>query len=214
MVDINLYHELRKENPAKARELVRKVLNQTGGNVSKTARILRIDRKTVRRARDGTLDDLPRKPKKVWSKIDPDYELLIVKEARETGFGYRRLSKHLSRKYGLLILESTIRSVLKRNKVEKKKVRVQRGTRRLYNYETLQPFEKFQLDTKYLLDKDSLPERVYKHIKEKGLPPYEWNLVDVATRLSFTAYSYRLNSSFGYYAVHVVVKDAQCQNGS
>ena len=198
MVDINLYHELRKENPAKARELVRKVLKQTGGNVSETARILRIDRKTVRRARDGTLDDLSRKPRKVWNKIDPDYESLIVKEARETGFGYRRLARYLFRKYGLLISENTVRSVLKRNRVERKRVKVRRGSRRLYNYEALQPFEKFQLDTKYLLDKDSLPERVYRHIKEKGLPLYEWNLIDVATRLRFTAYSYRPNSSFGF----------------
>ena len=43
-LNINLYHELRKANPVKARELVRKVLNQNGGNVSKTARILGIDR--------------------------------------------------------------------------------------------------------------------------------------------------------------------------
>jgi len=35
-----LYHELREIEPSKARQLVRKVLKQTGGNVSKTARIL------------------------------------------------------------------------------------------------------------------------------------------------------------------------------
>ena len=102
-LNINLYHELRKENPARARELVRKVLEQNNGNVSKTARILGIDRKTVRRARDGTLDDLPRKPKRVWNKIDSEFETLIVEEAKETGFGYKRLSKHLYRKYGLSI---------------------------------------------------------------------------------------------------------------
>jgi len=197
-LNINLYHELRKENPARARELVRKVLEQNNGNVSKTARILGIDRKTVRRARDGTLDDLPRKPKRVWNKINSEHESLIMKEAKETGFGYKRLSKYLYRKYGLSISENTVKSVLKRCKVEKKEVKVRRGTRRLYNYEALLPFEKFQLDTKHLLDKEALPDRVYNHIKEKGLPVYEWNLVDVATRLRFTAYSYRLNSSFGY----------------
>ncbi len=119
MVDINLYHELRKENFAKARELVRKVLKQTNGNVSKTARILRIDRKTVRRARDGTLNDPLRKPKKVWNKVGPGYESLIVKEDKEAGFGYRRLARYLFRRYGLSISENTVRDVLKRNRVER-----------------------------------------------------------------------------------------------
>ncbi|MEO2068385.1 MAG: helix-turn-helix domain-containing protein [Desulfurobacteriaceae bacterium] len=52
------------ENPARARELVRKVLEQNKENVSKTAKVLNIDRKTVRRARDGTLEDLPGNPRK------------------------------------------------------------------------------------------------------------------------------------------------------
>ena len=197
-VDINLYHELRKENPARARELVRKVLKQNRGNVSITARILKIDRKTVRRARDGTLNDLSRKPKRVWNRIDSEFEELIVNEAKRTGFGYRRLSKYLSSRYGLMVSENTVKSVLKRRKPFRRKARVRRGSRRLYNYESLLPFERFQLDTKHLLDKSSLPERTYNHIKEKGLPVYEWNLIDVATRLRFTAYSYRLSSIYGY----------------
>jgi DNA-binding NtrC family response regulator len=49
------YHELAEISKQKARELVRKVLEKNMGNVSKTARILGIARKTVRRARDGTL---------------------------------------------------------------------------------------------------------------------------------------------------------------
>ena len=197
-LNINLYHELRKANPAKARELVRKVLNQNGGNVSKTARILGIDRKTVRRARDGTLEDLPRRPKNPGNKLDTEFESLLIREAKETGFGYRRLSKHVYRKYGLLISENTVKAVLRRNKVRGKRVKVRRGSRRLYNYEALLPFERFQLDTKHILDKSTLPERIYNHIKEKGLPIYEWNLVDVATRIRFTAYSYSLNSTYGY----------------
>ena len=48
-----VYHDLRKTSPEAARLLVRRVLEQQGGNVSKTARILGISRKTVRRAREG-----------------------------------------------------------------------------------------------------------------------------------------------------------------
>lgn len=49
------YHDLRKLSPEFARETVRKVLEKNSGNVSKTAKILGISRKTVRRARDGSL---------------------------------------------------------------------------------------------------------------------------------------------------------------
>ncbi len=60
---ISVYHELRKASPERARLLVRKVLDQNGGNVSKTAKVLGISRNTVGRARDGTLNDLSRAPK-------------------------------------------------------------------------------------------------------------------------------------------------------
>ena len=50
-----IYHELRKIEPSKARELVRAVLERQNGNVSKTARILGISRQTVRRAKRGSL---------------------------------------------------------------------------------------------------------------------------------------------------------------
>jgi len=56
------YHELRMIAPRKAREVVRKILAGTGGNVSETARIAGISRHTVRRARDGALDDRSRRP--------------------------------------------------------------------------------------------------------------------------------------------------------
>jgi hypothetical protein len=38
------------------------------------------------------------------------------------------------------------------------------------------PFSEFQLDTKHLLDKNTLPKEVYEHIKDYNLPLYEWNL--------------------------------------
>ena len=44
-----LYHDLRIIAPCKAREVVRKVLVHTNGNVAKTARILGISRPTEER---------------------------------------------------------------------------------------------------------------------------------------------------------------------
>ena len=194
---IKLYHELRKASPEKARELVRKVLEQNKGNVSKTAKILGISRNTVRRARDGPLKDLSRRPKNSPNKTNSILEELITKEAKKTGFRYRRLTKYLERKYGLSISENTIKAILKRNRVEKKKRKSASGKYRdLYDYENLTPFSHFQLDTKHLLDFSSLPKEVYNHMIKAKLPKYELSFIDIATRARFSWYCYELSSHY------------------
>lgn len=194
---IKLYHELRKASPEKARELVRKILQQNKGNVSKTAKILGISRNTVRRARDGPLKDLSRRPKNCPNKTDSKLENLILEEARKTGFRYRRLANYLERKYGLSISENTIKAILKRNKVKRKRRKSATGKYRdLYDYENLTPFTHFQLDTKHLLDFSSLPRQVYNHMIKANLPKYELSLIDVATRARFSWYCYELNSHY------------------
>lgn len=194
-----IYHELRKIEPSKARELVRAVLERQKGNVSKTARILGISRQTVRRARDGSLGDKSRRPHRIPRKTDTFLEKLIVEEAKRTGFRYRRLTSYLKRKYSVEISENTIKAILRRHNIEKRKKKSHTGKyRTLYDYEALLPFEKFQLDTKHLLDKKSLPKEVYEHMKKHKLPRYEWNIIDVGTRTRFTAYSYELSAVFGF----------------
>jgi len=108
------YHEMRKIAPEKARELVRKVLQHQKGSVSHTASILGITRATVRRARDGTPEDLPRRPKTSPRRINFGLEKLIVKEAHNTSFRYRRLTGYLQKKYSLTFSEHTVRAILKR----------------------------------------------------------------------------------------------------
>ena len=95
-----------------------------------------------------------------------------------------RLSKLLWRKYTLAISPNTIKAILRRHGQRRKKRRVRRGSRPLYDYEHLLPFEEMQVDTKYILDQDSLSREVYEHIKACGLPIYQWSLPDVATRVS------------------------------
>ena len=95
-----------------------------------------------------------------------------------------RLSKLLWRKYTLGISHNTIKAILRRHGQRRKRRRVRRGSRPLYDYEHLLPFEEMQVDTKYILDQDSLPRDVYGHIKACGLPIYQWSLPDVATRVS------------------------------
>jgi len=200
------YHELRKISPSKARELVRKVLERANYNVSLASRILGISRRTVRRARDGPLEDRSRRPHHCPRRTPEFLEELILREARRTGFRARNLASYMERKYGLRFKESTIKVILKRNGVSKRMRKSAKGIyRALYDYEALLPFQEFQLDTKHLLDKYSLPKEVYEHIKRRRLPLYEWNMIDIATRARFTAYSYELSSVFGMMFIVMVV---------
>jgi putative transposase len=99
-------------------------------------------------------------------------------------------------RYGHEVSMYTVKKVLKRNSVKKKKIRNKaRPVRHLYDYAHLSPFREFQLDTKHILDHKALPEDVYKHIVDKKLPKYEWNMIDSATRTRFTAYSHTLDSA-------------------
>ena len=192
------YHELRELSPQKARELVRKVLEKQGGDVSKTARVLHISRHTVRRARDGALEDHSRRPLNSPTKTASHFEKLIVQEGKRTGFRYRRLAGYLQRKFSIRFSEDTVKAILRRQGVKKKTRKTANARRRpLYDYEALMPFQQMQLDTKHILDKDALPAEVYAHIKHYHLPLYEWNLIDVATRIRFTAYSHELSAVFG-----------------
>ena len=115
------YHEMRKLSPEKARELVRIVFEKNNQNISKTAKILGISRKTVRRAINGPLSDISRKPKSSPNKTPPSFEELIIKEAKRTGFRYRRLKSFFERKYSLSFSENTIKAILKRNGISKEK---------------------------------------------------------------------------------------------
>lgn len=192
------YHELRGLSPAKARDIVVKVLKQNQGNVARTAAILGICRRTVRRARDGALHDRSRRPACSPRKTPLTFEKLIITEAKRTHFRYRRLAAYLHRKFSLSFSEHTIKAILKRNRVARVTRKSASGERRhLYDYESLTPFAEYQLDTKHLLDQHALPAGVYDHMYQKGLPRFEWHLMEVATRTRFTAYSYELSAAFG-----------------
>ncbi|HHS49169.1 MAG TPA: IS481 family transposase, partial [Desulfurella acetivorans] len=69
-----------------------------------------ISRNTVRRARDGSLEDLSRRPHHSPTKTEHTLEELIVKESQTTGFRYRRLSSYLQKKYSIEISEDTIKA--------------------------------------------------------------------------------------------------------
>lgn len=200
------YHEIRQLSDSKAREVILEVLKRKLGNVSATARTLKIQRRTVRRARDGTRSDLSRRPHCSPKKTEPFLEGLTVREGEITGYRYRRLAGLLYDKYGLTIAEETVKAILRRNKVSRKYVRTANKRRRpLYDYEALAPFAEMQLDTKHILDLDALPPEVYAHIVRHKLPRYEWNIIDAATRIRFTAYSHELSATFGWLFIFIVI---------
>ena len=127
-------------------------------------------------------------------------------EAKRTHFRYRRLTAYLYNKYHLVFSEHTIRAILKRNHVVRQTRKTKSGSvRHLYDYEHLPPFTEFQLDTKHLLDQHALPSDVYDHMMERGLPCYEWRLMEMATRSRFTAYSYTLSATFGFLFLTLVL---------
>ncbi len=200
------YHELRKESPEIARKLVRKVLLKNGGNISKAASLLGIQRKTVCRARDGTLPDRSRKPIHSPKKTSVGAERYVVAAARQTGYRYRRLKNFLQQRDSICFSEHTIRGILSRHQVFSKRVRTANKRRRpLYDYAHLEPFAQMQLDTKHILDLNALPREVYDHIKHSGLPLYEWNIIDAATRTRFTAYSHELSALFGKMFISLIL---------
>jgi len=207
------YHEIRVLSPEKAREALLKVLGKNGGNVSKTARILRICSKTVRRGRDGTLEDISKVPNHSPGKTECFLEGLIVKEGKCTGYRYRRLSGLMWDKYGYIVPESTVKAILRRNKVRKKKVRTaNKRSRPLYDYEALEPFAEMQVDTKHVLDLNALPEAVYSHIMRYNLPLYEWNIIDAKTKARFTAYSHELSATHGWLFMIMVLSWLRAHN--
>ena len=203
---MGLYHSMRSEHGAEtARGLTRKILEQKNGNVSRAASILGCSRLCVRRARDGCLDDEDRTPKKQPKKIATDLEVLLLKERKTTGYGRRRLSRHLLMKYGITVSENTVKRVLKRGKVRKNVAR--RGNRSpkpLYDYAALLPFEEGQVDTKYIEDYGALGPMVFR-LRQYGLPLYQWTYIDAKTKMRFLAYSHSLGREYGWTFMSLVI---------
>jgi len=75
-----------------------------------------------------------RKPNSSPNKTPPNFEDLIVNEAKRTGFRYRRLKSFFERKYSLSFSENTIKAILRRNGISKEKRKRKKSGRHLYDY--------------------------------------------------------------------------------
>ncbi len=195
---MKLYHEMKQDCGAvAARSLVRKELVRKNGNVTAVANALGCSRLTVRRARDGILEDEDRTPHLQPRKTQTMLTALIVREQKKTHYGRKRLHRHLKSRLGIIVSAHTLRHVLRREgTVKRNKRRSSRESKPLYDYEHLLPFEEGQIDTKYVDDYGALGDLVFL-LRRHDLPPYQWTYVDAKTKTRFLAYSYSINSTFG-----------------
>ena len=206
------YQELkRKYGEIVAREMLLECLEQQGQNISQTAREMQCNRRTVMKALEkqsqGDLKDLPHTPRNQPAKTSDEIEAKVIDWRQKTKRGKRRLKNILKDEEGISLSVSTIGKILKRNKVKMrdKKRKHRSSNPPAYNFSALLPFEQWQYDTKDYLDKQALKQELYDHVLKYKLPPYQWTMIDVKSRIRFLAYSYQLTRGNGM-AFELLVK--------
>ena len=198
---ITLKQETRDEF---ARKVLLENLRFNKGNVKKTAEQMRCSRNTIylaleKEEKNDLTDDshIPKTPHPNTTSFET--EDLIIKRRKETGFGKRRLRWYIAVRDDLVIPESTIGKILKKNNLTRRKKRVRREYHRVkYQWDKILPFEEAEMDTKYILDKQTLPKEVYDYVKESDfIPKYQWTFTEPVTRMRFLAWSYSCDWACG-----------------
>ncbi len=146
---------------------------------------------------------IPKTHKKSASKQDEELIVDLFKN-KKISVGINQMKLTLDRRFGenqgLAHLSlGQLKGIYKRNKLKTAIVRSANGERKhLYDYQAIACFQFMHLDVKYVLDKHALPEDIYELLSHNGAPIFEWNLIDAKSRTRFMAYSYGLNSEFGF----------------
>ena len=156
------------------------------------------------------LKSCSRRPKSNKRCLSGEEESLILNKHAKASYGPKRMRKHLDRqgydtKYTYTLAK--VKGVYKRNELQAKKIRTANGNRRpLYDYLKLSAFERLQYDTKYIADQKALPKEIYQKFKySEELPKYQWTITDAKTKTRFLAWSYTLDSSFGFWFLEFVI---------
>ncbi len=200
-INYNIFKRLFKVNPKEARKIiVETYYNEGEKNISKTARLLGICRKTVRKAirryLEGGEDNLSNRstrPKHSPNKTPPYIERAIIEAYRRCHCGRDRLYRLLKEKPELKgrITISMVRYTLRRHKLAGRyTLSAFRKKRRYYDFEELYPLSYFQVDVKEIFDRTALSERVIRHAEDVGVPPYQFTAIDIKTRMRFIAYGF------------------------
>jgi len=72
-----------------------------------------------------------------------------------------------------------------------KKITIRRTGKRYYNPLDFKPFEFLQIDTKEVIDGNTLPADTYQHLLDlakQNVPLYQFTAIDLRTRIRFLAY--------------------------
>ena len=114
------YQELRQIDAIAAKQKVLDACKHQ--HPTEVARLMRMSRTTIykilSRFRKSGLDglkDLSRRPKHPYGQTDPAIESVVVQERHRTGFGPRRMHRHLQVTAGMIIPPSTLRNIFRRN---------------------------------------------------------------------------------------------------
>ena len=193
------YLELKKDVGEEfARKALLYNLKFLKNNVRATARAMKCSPHTVyltiRKEIKRNSRDSSHKPKSKHPRyMEEEKEEMTIRYRKKTKLGKRRLRYYIFQKEGSNIPESTIGKVIKRAGLERKKrKRVKRDrTSPFYNMAFLFPFQEMQVDVKEILDKETLPKEVYRHLEASNLPLFQWTVIDVLTRIRFLSFSYR-----------------------
>ena len=181
------------------RELVRFARNH---GIKPAARRFGCSRNTVRKwlrryQREGCLKEQSRRPLSCPAQTPQNVENLVVGLRRKTGYGPHRLCDWLRRTEGETLSPWTIRNILKRNGLLKRKKRRKTCYPAHWAWETGEPFSLVQADAKDVHDKGTLGTERTTHLARLGLPRYQWTFLEAQSRLRFLAYSHRLTRDCG-----------------
>jgi transposase len=190
------YQELRKTSPKAARQAILSILKSTHGNITETARILTITRKTIykalRKKNEGSLDDSSRAPHTVANKTAEAIEQSVVILKTKTNYGPDRLYDELIETAGIDLSIHTIRNIVRRNrdKIKSKRHKPKKAApRQFVDWYTARAFEIVQIDLKHIVDQKALSEEQISHIYAHDLPLYQWGALDVRSRFKLIGYS-------------------------
>jgi len=190
------YQELKRISSKAARQATLQILATNKGNVSKTAAILGVTRRTVyktlQKQTTGNLNDIPHIAHHVVNKTSKETEMRVIELKNKTNYGPVRLKEELLTVYGISLSHHTIRNIVRRNKKtikDKKNKLHKRSPRQFVDWYSAKPFEVVQIDLKYIIDQKALTTEQITHVFAHDLPIYQWGALDVNSRFKLIAYS-------------------------
>jgi transposase-like protein len=195
------YQTMYTLNPQEARRRVVQTYQEVG-SIAQTARAWHTSRQVVRKwvrryeseEEDG-LQDQSRRPHTSPRQTSPLLEDQVVQLRQATRYGRKRLSRTLWLKCRIPLSPHTIRHILRRHGLIRKRHRRKTCYPAHWAWNTQKPFTLAQVDAKYIHDEGTLGPRLIHHLHHAHLPRYQWTFLEGLSRLRFLAFSHELTST-------------------